>query len=191
MDTLQVKKHPTLDVLVREDGAVYRTNEVRKDFKEWSFGSLNTASGYYRINIYGKSYSVHRIVAETFIKNPENKPTVDHINRIRTDNRACNLRWANHSEQRENSSQVLERANYNVRESDDPALYHRNWTKKNAVHVRDYNNKRYREKVEAGFKIIETAYGQRWVTKEIADTMRGIPVKERILQQDKEKELCK
>ena len=37
---------------------------------------------------------IHRLVATTFIPNHENKKQVDHINRIRNDNRVENLRWA-------------------------------------------------------------------------------------------------
>lgn len=59
-------------------------------------------SGYLFVNlckngaIYHKT--VHRLVAEAFIENPENKPFIDHINGIRNDNRVCNLRWCTHKE---------------------------------------------------------------------------------------------
>lgn len=41
----------------------------------------------------GRTFQVHRLVAKTFIPNPDNKPFVDHINTIRDDNRVENLRW--------------------------------------------------------------------------------------------------
>ena len=41
---------------------------------------------------------VHRLVAEAFIPNPDNKPEIDHIDTVRTNNRIDNLRWVTRSE---------------------------------------------------------------------------------------------
>jgi hypothetical protein len=46
--------------------------------------------------------AVHRVIALTFLENPENKITVDHINRDPHDNRLVNLRWATSHEQCQN-----------------------------------------------------------------------------------------
>lgn len=64
--------------------------------------------GYLQVQLFkdglGKRYKVHRLLASAFIPNPENKPTVDHIDRNRRNNNLENLRWATYSEQRGNQS---------------------------------------------------------------------------------------
>lgn len=73
-------------------GRVY--NERSKKFSYKPCGD----DKYYRVCIDGKKHRIHRLVAECFIPNPDNKPFVDHIDGDRYNNRADNLEWVTEKE---------------------------------------------------------------------------------------------
>ena len=62
--------------------------------------------GYYRVQLNNPSgphsLSISRLVALTYIDNPNNYDTVDHIDRNRQNNNISNLRWADKAMQIEN-----------------------------------------------------------------------------------------
>ncbi len=70
--------------------------------------SSKTPLGYRAVSIKGThgeeiTRLVHRLVAITFLPNPENKPTVNHLKHGRSDNNVSNLEWATRQRQADHS----------------------------------------------------------------------------------------
>lgn len=83
-----------------ENYSVCDDGQVRNDRNGRILKPSDRKDGYQQLMLGAKSVPVyiHRIVAEAFVNNPDNKPQVDHINGDKHDNRACNLRWVTVSE---------------------------------------------------------------------------------------------
>lgn len=73
-------------------------NIEKGEFKKTHLTSNGYLEYVFSINGENKYVTVHKLVAETFIPNLDNKPCIDHINTIKTDNRVENLRWVTHQE---------------------------------------------------------------------------------------------
>ena len=57
--------------------------------------------GYLAVKINGKNKSIHQLVGQAFIDNPDNKPMIHHKNDNKKDNDINNLQWATAKENAE------------------------------------------------------------------------------------------
>lgn len=82
-------KLDSLEVKIDTDGKIKINNEIIHHFD---------VKGYKACRICNKNYYIHRLVAETFISNPESKKAVNHIDSNKANNNVNNLEWVTYSE---------------------------------------------------------------------------------------------
>jgi hypothetical protein len=80
------------DYLITLDGRVFSLKTMR------FLKNITRPNGYVYVKIGNKTYMAHRLVALTYIPNPENKPQVNHIDGVKTNNKLFNLEWNTQSE---------------------------------------------------------------------------------------------
>ena len=87
------------EVFIEHQSGLYVSNKGQvfvpksgKRQEHFTFGS-DTNNGYKQVLYKRKNYLVHRLVAESFLPNPNNYPMVNHKDENKTNNNVTNLEW--------------------------------------------------------------------------------------------------
>lgn len=96
MTWVKIKRNDNYSI--NENGDV--RNDATGDIKK---AHINVRNGYKYVDLWKNNKAakmpIHRLLAEAFLPNPANKPTVDHKDGDRLNNALVNLRWASYAEQ--------------------------------------------------------------------------------------------
>jgi hypothetical protein len=85
MEYTPIEQQPNYGINVNGEVKNLITNRILR-------GSDN-GKNYTKVQLNNKNYFLHRLLAENYIPNPDNKPKVDHIDGNPQNNRLENLRW--------------------------------------------------------------------------------------------------
>ena len=114
-----MKQYKDTPYYVTENGRIFNDKKQLKTYRGERYEKLV-------IKINGKATSryVHRMVAETFIENPDNKKTVNHLDGNKMNNCVSNLEWATSSENNYHSYKVGLKIPYDRKGENNPNYKH-------------------------------------------------------------------
>lgn len=82
------------DYFITRDGTVLSASDPDSDPQTWREIATYNGKGYRRVRLQGKTFKVHRLVAEAFVPNPYGLPNVLHKDGDRENNHYTNLEWS-------------------------------------------------------------------------------------------------
>ena len=91
---------------ITDTGDVY-SRVAHNNYRVKKLKQFLDKKGYAMVSIAGQTTKIHRLVAKTFIPNPENKPQVNHKDGNKTNNCVDNLEWCSNSENISHAFRVL------------------------------------------------------------------------------------
>lgn len=104
--------HPTLPCQVNEQGQIRTYDAHHKKWVVRKSRPNKLRKNYLYLWIGDKSVAHHRVVAETLIPNPENKPTVNHKDGDKNNIHPTNLEWATYKENNEHAVRIGSHTNF-------------------------------------------------------------------------------
>ena len=89
-------------IFISENGDVIRNNKIRKlQINKYGYNIVSLS-----INGKGKTFLVHRMVAECYLSNPNNYPEIDHLDFNKLNNHYSNLEWVTTQENTKRARQA-------------------------------------------------------------------------------------